>query len=31
LTIVMFTLFVGLALLANLLAGGDAGRVDIAE
>jgi len=31
LTIVMFTLFVGLALLANLLAGGDAGKVDIAD
>jgi len=31
LTIVMFLLFVGLALLANALAGGDAGKVDIAE
>jgi ABC-type sugar transport system permease subunit len=31
LTIVMFTLFVGLALLANLLSGGDAGKVDIAD
>jgi ABC-type sugar transport system permease subunit len=31
LTVVMFLLFVGLALIANLLAGGDAGRVDIAE
>jgi ABC-type sugar transport system permease subunit len=31
LTMVMFLLFVGLALIANLLAGGDAGRVDIAE
>jgi ABC-type sugar transport system permease subunit len=31
LTIVMFVLFVGLALLANLLAGGDAGKVDIAD
>jgi ABC-type sugar transport system permease subunit len=31
LTVVMFTLFVLLALLANLLAGGDAGKVDIAD
>jgi ABC-type sugar transport system permease subunit len=31
LTIVMFVLFVGLALLGNLLAGGDAGKVDIAD
>jgi multiple sugar transport system permease protein len=31
LTIVMFVLFVGLALIANLLAGGDAGKVDIAD
>ncbi|MCB2055838.1 MAG: sugar ABC transporter permease [Geminicoccaceae bacterium] len=31
LTIVMFVLFVGIALLGNLLAGGDAGKVDIAE
>jgi ABC-type sugar transport system permease subunit len=31
LTIVMFLLFVGIALIGNLLAGGDAGRVDIAD
>jgi ABC-type sugar transport system permease subunit len=31
LTVVMFSLFVFLALLANLLAGGDAGKVDIAD
>jgi ABC-type sugar transport system permease subunit len=31
LTLVMFVLFVGLALLGNLLAGGDAGKVDIAD
>ncbi len=31
LTVVMFLLFVGIALIGNLLAGGDAGRVDIAD
>ena len=31
LTVVMFSLFVFLALIANLLAGGDAGKVDIAD
>jgi multiple sugar transport system permease protein len=31
LTVVMFLLFVGLALIGNLLVGGDAGRVDIAD
>ena len=31
LTMAMFFLFVGLALIANLLAGGDAGRVDITD
>jgi ABC-type sugar transport system permease subunit len=31
LTVVMFLLFVGIALLGNLLVGGDAGRVDIAD
>ena len=31
LTIVMFSLFVFLALIANVLAGGDAGKVDIAD
>jgi hypothetical protein len=29
--VVMFSLFVSLALIANLLAGGDAGKVDIAD
>jgi hypothetical protein len=29
--VVMFSLFVFLALTANLLAGGDAGKVDIAD
>ena len=31
LTVIMFLLFVGIALIGNLLAGGDAGRVDIAD
>jgi len=31
LTIVMFLLFVGIALIGNFIAGGDAGRVDIAD
>ena len=31
LTMVMFVLFVGIALLANLLAGGEAGKVDMSE
>ncbi len=31
LTVVMFVLFVGLALIANALAGGEAGKVDIAD
>jgi ABC-type sugar transport system permease subunit len=31
LTVVMFLLFVGIALVGNLLVGGDAGRVDIAD
>ncbi len=31
LTVVMFLLFVGLALIANALAGGEAGKVDIAD
>ncbi len=31
LTIVMFLIFVGIALIGNVLAGGDAGRVDIAD
>lgn len=31
LTIVMFLLFVGIALIGNLIVGGDAGRVDIAD
>lgn len=31
LTVVMFLLFVGIALIGNLLVGGDAGRVDIAD
>ena len=31
LTVVMFVLFLALALLGNLLAGGEAGKVDITE
>ena len=31
LTVVMFLLFIGIAAVANLLAGGDAGKVDIAD
>jgi ABC-type sugar transport system permease subunit len=31
LTVVMFVLFVGIALIGNLLAGGEAGKVDITE
>ena len=31
LTVVMFVLFLGIALLGNLLAGGEAGKVDMSE